>query len=398
MSYHPSFWDDPEKFEFISTVKEVEGEEIILEETFFHPEGGGQPADRGEITDHRVKDVQKVDGKIVHRVPGHELESGSEVRCKIDEEFRRYCMKAHTGAHLVYGAGRKKLGDISYSGFEISENKIRIDFETETHVTRRTLLKMEKMCNEKVVEDREVRTQTVHIDELDQYDDIAFAKEIPDQEEVRVVEIDDWDRATCSGTHLTRTSEVGRIHIMGKKKLQEGVTRIEFCVAEDALKKDYEQKEHLLAAERKLETDDSQLSKKIADILDSREELKVRNEELQERLLGYDLDTLYRFDTPDTTFCIGSVEIEDNDQLSRSVKDKTGPSEVYIVINDLDSTTCVVSVGEDVSHIKAKEVIAEISQEFGGGGGGTADFAQGGGFGADTEEILGYIMGMLDLR
>ena len=113
MIYQPPFWQEPKKTKFESVVKEIDGEKVILEETYFHPEEGGQPADKGTINGYQLKDVQKVDGTIVHWVEENDLEVGDPVEGLIDEEFRYYCMRAHTGAHLVYGAGRKVMGEVS---------------------------------------------------------------------------------------------------------------------------------------------------------------------------------------------------------------------------------------------------------------------------------------------
>lgn len=222
MAYHPPFWEDPKKTKFESKIKTVEGNKVILEETYFHPEGGGQPPDKGTLEGYEVKDVQKKYDFIVHHLEDHDLKAGEVVEGKIDEGFRQSCMRGHTGAHIVYGAGRRVLGSVDYAGFDITEEKARIDFETDVHVDKEKLLKMEELCNMAILEERPVRWRSFDKKEIENSNEIAFAKEIPDEDDIRIIEIEDWDKGVCSGTHLENTSEVGRIKIEGKKSCRWG--------------------------------------------------------------------------------------------------------------------------------------------------------------------------------
>ncbi|MBS3816528.1 MAG: hypothetical protein KGY76_03075, partial [Candidatus Thermoplasmatota archaeon] len=207
MEFYPAYWEEPGRTEFESEVTKVQGRKVILKETYFHPEEGGQPADKGTLNGNEVKDVQKEDGKIVHYLESsdHGLNPEENVHGDIDEDFRHYCMRAHTGAHVVYGAGREVLGDIDYSGFDIGEKKVRIDFETEAHVDKEKLLKLEELSNQIILEDRPVRWKFLDREEIEDSREVAFAKEVPEGERVRIIEIEDWDIGVCSGTHLENT-------------------------------------------------------------------------------------------------------------------------------------------------------------------------------------------------
>ncbi len=392
MSYEPSFWNDPEKLEFKAFVDKVDGDKVVLSETYFHPEGGGQPADKGTIDDLVVLDVQKEDDSIVHYVEGHQFSDCDEVSGKIDPEFRRYCMRAHTGSHIVYGAARRVFGKVDYSGFEIGEESCRIDFETETHVDRDKLLRLEKDANEAILEALPVETYLVGKDGLEDIDDLAFAKELPDEEEVRVVDIEGFDRATCSGTHLSNTIEVGRINVLGKKKLQEGVTRVEFCTGERALEQDYKEKKWLLRASELLETGPSGLLKKIRGFLDeldrSREEIREMNEQfLEDSIEGLREEAIGGY-----TLKIGTIKTDDTELLSIAVKEACGVSEIVIAVKEGTRSSIVICVGEEVKAAGADEIISMISKEYGGGGGGTERFAQGGGFDVNSLELEEFML------
>ncbi len=389
MTFNPPYWKEPEKLEFESKVKSLNGEKVVLKETYFHPEGGGQPADKGTINGYEVTDVQKVEGEIVHTVPDHEMDVGDKVECEIDSEYRLYCMRSHTGSHIVYGAGREVLGDIGYSGFGISEDKVRIDFKTDAHIDRKKMLKMEKLANKVILDARPIDSDLKDQEEVEELTDLAYAKEMPDEEKVRIVNIEDWDTATCSGTHFQNTIEIGRITIIGKKKLQEGVTRIEFKVGQNALKEDYKQKRNLLRSEKMLETDHHNLTKEIRRLLNRESELDEKIVALESKLLESNFKALKTHKTDDFDLLLGTVSTDKSDILSKVVKDSIDNGEVIAVINRSGSLSAVV--GSKTDSVSANEVIQSLSSEFGGGGGGTDEFAQGGGFQGDPENLIDHL-------
>lgn len=391
MVFKPAYWEDPHKTKFKARVEDVKGEKVILSKTHFHPEGGGQPADKGTLDGFTVEDVQKDNAKVVHYVPGNDFEEGDMVEGNIDERFRYYCMRAHTGSHIVYGAGRRVFDEISYFGFEISDEKIRIDFETGTDIDRDVLLTLEEKSNKVILESRRVNSNLTSKEMIEDMNDIAFAKELPDEEKVRVVKIEGWDKATCSGTHLQNTSSVGRINITGKKKLQEGITRVEFKVGEEALKQDYRQKKNLLQTEKILETNHELLPRKVRELINKNEELSSEIEELNEDLLEYQFSDLESYDMVDYTLKIGSLSTDNTKKLSHLIKDEVERKEVITVVNKGQNISVIVGVGEDVEEVDADSLIDELSQEYCGGGGGTEKFAQGGGFKDTAEEIISFI-------
>ncbi len=389
MTFNPPYWKEPEKLVFESKVKSLNGKKVILTKSYFHPEGGGQPADKGTINGYEVTDVQKIDGEIVHTVLDHDIEVGDKVDCEIDSEYRLYCMRSHTGSHIVYGAGREVLGDIGYSGFGISEDKVRIDFKTDAHIDRDKMLKMEKLANKVILDARPIDSDLKGRDDLEELTDLAYAKEMPDEEKVRIVSIKDWDTATCSGTHFQNTIEIGRITIIGKKKLQEGVTRIEFKVGQNALKEDYKQKRNLLRAEKMLETDHQNLTKEIRRLLNRESELDEKVEDLESKLLESNFEALKRHKTDDFDLLLGTVSTDKSDILSKMVKDSIEDGEVIAVINRSGSLSAVV--GSKTDSVSANGVIQSLSSEFGGGGGGTDEFAQGGGFQGEPESLIDHL-------
>jgi len=377
---------------FESKVKEVEGSKVILDKTYFHPEEGGQPPDKGTLGGFEVKDVQKDGEDIIHHLKDHALKVGDEVEGKIDEDFRYKCMRGHTGAHIVYGAGREVMGKVSYAGFDISEKKARIDFETDTHIDKGKLLKLEELCNKIILENRTVRWKILDREEIVNSDEIAFAKKIPEGEKVRIIEVEDWDRGVCSGTHLENTLEVGRIRVEGKKKLQEGVTRISFSFGEEALRRDYREERSVLRALDALDTNKRDLPKDIRQLQDKLVELEEKLERLKSEKIEKELEEFERFEREDYDLLVQTVSTDDSEMLSHKAKDEVEDDEVMVIINEHGSLSVVVGVGDNVEGINANDLIQSISQEFGGGGGGTNYFAQGGGFRADVEKLKEFLL------
>lgn len=395
MTYHPPFWEEPRKMDFESEVKSIDNGKVILKKTYFHPEEGGQPPDKGTLGGHEVKDVQKENGKIVHYLGKHDLEVGEKVEGKIDEQFRYKCMRGHTGAHVVYGAGREVMGKVSYAGFDIGEVKARIDFETDTHIDNKKLLKLEELCNKVILESRPVSWKILDREEIESSDEIAFAKKIPEGEQVRIIEVEDWDRGVCSGTHLDNTLEVGRIRVEGKKKLQEGVTRIVFSFGEEALKREYREKRSVLRAVEELETNQRELPKVGRQLKDRIDDLEEKIEELESEKIESELESFESYDKKGFDLLMQTISTEDTEMLSHKAKDEVGEDEVMIIINERDSISAIVGVGDDVKDVSANDIIQAISQEFGGGGGGTEEFAQGGGFDAEAEDIKQFLLAYL---
>ena len=252
--------------------------EVVLDRTPFYAEGGGQLADNGVIMafgsgagdDARIEvtDVQQpVSGLIVHRgiVTAGEIVVGAAVHAEIDVERRRAISRSHTATHLVHRAFRGALGEsAAQAGSENAPGRFRFDFTAMGAVPSSVLTAAEEEVNHVLINDLEVRAFHTSIDEARAMGALAlFGEKYGDQ--VRVVEVGDYSRELCGGTHVARSGNLGLVKIMGESSIGSGVRRVEALVGIDAFK--------FLARESVLV---SQLS----------EQLKARPEELPERISG----------------------------------------------------------------------------------------------------------------
>jgi alanyl-tRNA synthetase len=377
--------------------------EVVLDWTPFYAEGGGQLADNGVITTAgsgagdgaviAVTDVQSpVPGLIVHRgtVTSGEIVIGSTAHAEIDIERRRAISRSHTATHLVHRAFRGLLGEsAAQAGSENSPGRFRFDFTALGSVAASVLTAAEEEVNHVLVGDLEVRAFHTSLDEARTMGALAlFGEKYGDQ--VRVVEVGDYSRELCGGTHVARSGNLGLIKILGESSIGSGVRRVEALVGIDAFR--YLARESVLV---------SQLS----------EQLKARREELPERISGIvtrlreaerDLEQLR------SAQLLGSAaELADRaedvagaalvayrapdgvtaDQIRKVALDIRGrmPADrpgVVVAIGTADGRpTVVVAVSETgrAHGLRAGELVVAATSALGGRGGGKDDVAQGGG-------------------
>ncbi len=230
------FHEDPYLREFTSRVARVVGEYVVLEETAFYPEGGGQEADTGYLffggSAYRVVDTQKVGGVILHRVEGPlpAEAAGSVVRGVIDWERRYKLMRHHTATHVILGVARKVLGPhVWQAGAEKSESGARLDITHYKPLSDEEVRAIEDLANKVVLEGREVRTYFMPKYEAEErYGFVLYEGGVVLEPVIRVVEIEGLDAEACFGTHLRNTREVGALKIVRTEKIADGVVRLEY--------------------------------------------------------------------------------------------------------------------------------------------------------------------------
>lgn len=196
---------------------------IVLKDTFFYPEGGGQPADHGSIGEVSIIDVQIENDRIYHITDMESLPllKGEKYQCKIDRERRLALMQQHTGQHLLSACAFNSY-KAQTVGFHIGDDYVTVDLDKKLNTEEITSL--EKEINDLIFSNHEVKT---HYPTHDQLHTMPLRKVPKVEENIRVVEIDGVDFSPCGGTHLKSTSEIGLIKIRKFENYKAGV-RIEF--------------------------------------------------------------------------------------------------------------------------------------------------------------------------
>ncbi|KAB2341095.1 alanine--tRNA ligase [Actinomadura rudentiformis] len=371
--------------------------EVVLDRTPFYAEGGGQLADHGVIrlgngAVIEVDDVQSpLAGLIVHRgtVRSGEAQAGDTAFAEIDVDRRRAISRSHTATHMVHAGFRRALGEsAAQAGSENSPGRFRFDFTASGAVPVSVLRDVEDEVNDVLVNDLDVRAFTTSLDEARAMGAMAlFGEKYGD--EVRVVEVGDYSRELCGGTHVARSGQLGLVKVLGESSIGAGIRRVEALVGIDAFR--FLAKENVLVA---------QLA----------EQLKTRKEELPERVSGLVTrlreaeKELERFRSQQVLAIAGSLAEGAKDVngvafVAHRAPDGTGaddlrklavdvrgrlagrPAVVMVVGVPKDRPVVVIAVSEGAKErgLKAGALVGVAAKTLGGGGGGKDDLAQGGG-------------------
>jgi alanyl-tRNA synthetase len=388
--------------------------EVVLDRTPFYAEGGGQLADSGVIrvtgsgagagAEVEIRDVQSpVPGLIVHRgrVTSGEITVGAPALAEIDVERRRAISRSHTATHLVHRAFRGALGEsAAQAGSENAPGRLRFDFTAGGAVPLSVLRDAEDEVNHVLINDLDVRAFVAPIDEARAMGAIAlFGEKYGDQ--VRVVEVGDYSRELCGGTHVARSGQLGLVKILGESSIGSGVRRVEALVGTDAFR--------FLATESVLVSQLSELLKArreelpervaalVARVRDAERELtKLRSAQLLSVAAGLARDAE---DIGGVAFAAHRVpDGTSADGIRRLALDVRGrlpaqrPAVVMIVGIPADRPTVVVAVSERARELglAAGALVKAAAGRLGGGGGGRDDVAQGGGapLGGDPQQAI----------
>jgi len=396
----------PEVREFEATVGSIDGRDVTLSETYFYPEGGGQPADRGTLGGVPVADVQSHDDTVVHTLAeAPAFDVGDSVTGVVDDDFRTYCMRAHTASHVLYGAGRRVLADLGYGGFGITDEKVRVDFATSTDIDDDVLVELERLVNRTVWDSRPVSWETRAVEDARGDDGVAFndkteADVMADADSVRVVAVEGWDEAACGGTHVSNTREIGPVTVLDRSNPGEGLTRVEFAVGPPAIDRRAESHRELRAAAREAGVAVDGVADAVSRLADERNDLADELASLREEVLAgriRDLPTVDRdgdsdADADGADWRVGVIEGFDANAVGEAAQSVVGdgadaPDVVAAVGGGPAPFVAVASTGT----VDAGEVVDRVTAEFGGGGGGAPTFAQGGGIDADPDDVAALL-------
>jgi alanyl-tRNA synthetase len=383
------FYDDPEGMEFEAVVldcfERADGYDVVLDQTLFYPEGGGQPADTGVLrTDDAtltVSDVRQVDGVVLHRVdgdPGH----GEIVRGSLDADRRRALMRAHTATHVVGHAAREVLGEhVRQAGAQKGVESSRLDVTHFRRIGRDEVEAIERVANRIVRENLPVKQSWPDRNDAEaEHGFDIYQGGIPPGENVRLVTVGD-DVQACAGTHVTRTGEVGHVSVLNTEPIQDGVERITFAAGAAAVESAQRVKRTLIEAADVLDVSPPEVPETAARFFD---EWKARGKEIDRlteelaaaRAAGDDEGE--RVEVGDATVVVRRLDAA-ADELRATANALVDEGRVAVLGSAAGgSAQVVVGVPEGVP-IDAGEAVARLSERLGGGGGGPPDFAQGGG-------------------
>jgi len=386
------YYDDQYRTEFEAVVldvfeREVDDElvyDVVLDQTMFYPEGGGQPADHGTLTTGDVAvdvvDVQQQGDVVLHRTdenPG----KGEFVRGQIDVDRRRRLMQHHTATHVVVHAAREVLGEhVRQAGAQKGTESSRIDIRHFERIDRETAKEIEQVANEIVTENTSVQQEWPNRHEAEEkYGFDLYQGGIPAGTNIRLIHVAE-DVQACAGTHVKRTGDIGTIKLLNTERVQDGVERLTFAAGVAAIEYLQDMEDDLFAAADTFDVTPSDVPETAERFF---EEWKARGktiEDLKEQLAEARASgggAGEEVEVAGTTAVIQRID-GDMDELRATANALVESGKVAVLGSGQDGAQFVVAVPDGVP-INAGQVVSELAAKVGGGGGGPPDFAQGGG-------------------
>ncbi len=372
-------------------VAKVADNAIVLDQTSFYPQGGGQLADHGELRfgekKAKVIDVQKIGGTIVHLLDQSFDSAVDIVQGEIDWSRRQNLMRHHTGTHLLLGAARRVLGEhVWQAGAQKDVDSSRLDITHYSEISSKERERIERLANQVILRDLSVQVSWMAREKAEaKYGYRLYQGGAVPGSKVRVVKIVGWDAEACGGTHVKRTGELGVFKIEKIDRLQDGVERIIFSAGEPALKRINQYYEKVAKASELLKTTPDRLPESVKSLLAERDALEKELENVRAKTLESQLRHLEK-----TAQVVGPIRLVitklsrkkgvDPVEIANRLKVST-PNMVAVIFEVSDRVQVVAAAGEDAvkAGINAGEIVAASARVLGGGGGGRPFFATGGG-------------------
>lgn len=380
----------------VEKIQSGENAVVVLDQTVFYAESGGQIGDSGqissEICNFEVSDTQKYGQVFGHigQLSSGILAVGDKVELQINTTRRNAITLNHSATHLLHSALRQVLGEhVAQKGSLVSENLLRFDFSQPEAISKTALEEIERIINRKIRENIAVTTDVMDIESAKQKGAMAlFGEKYGDQ--VRVVGMDSFSIELCGGTHVKQTGEIGLFKIISEGAVAAGVRRVEAVTGENAIALLHQQQQILNQSTELLKADSVNLVDKIQQLQNKNKIVEKELQQLKEKLAtqaGGELAKKAQ-QINGVNVVIQRLENVDSKVLRSMVddlKNQLGSAVIVFAVENDGKVNLIVGVTNDLTKIlNAGELVGLMAQEVGGKGGGRADMAMAGGTQAEN--------------
>ncbi|AIW98387.1 TPA: alanine--tRNA ligase [Klebsiella pneumoniae] len=364
---------------------------VILDQTPFYAESGGQVGDKGELKgagfSFAVSDTQKYGQAIGHigKVASGTLKVGDAVQADVDEARRQRIRLNHSATHLMHAALRQVLGThVAQKGSLVNDKALRFDFSHFEAMKPEEIRAVEDLVNAQIRRNLAIETNIMDIDAARASGAMALFGEKYD-DRVRVLRMGDFSTELCGGTHAARTGDIGLFRITSESGTAAGVRRIEAVTGEGAMAILHAQSDQLNDIAQLLKGDSHNLGEKVRAALERTRQLEKELQQLKEQAAAQESANL-------------SSKAEEINGVKLLVSELTGvePKMLRTMVDDLKNqlgstivvlatvadgkVSLIAGVSKDVTdRVKAGELVGMVAQQVGGKGGGRLDMAQAGG-------------------
>ncbi len=376
----PLYYEHPLKNNFTATVLKIfNGRYVVLNKTLFYPTSGGQLSDTGKINGFEVVRVFKQGDVIIHELKEKcYLKENQRVKGEINLERRKSLMRHHTATHIVNGAARRVLGKhVWQEGAEKTPEKARLDISHYKPLTSEEIREIEKKSNEIVLEGRKIEVSWERRDIAERkYGFSIYQGGVVPGRKIRIVNIENWDVEACGGLHCSNTLETGYIKIIGTKRIQDGIVRIEFTAGKPSIKEIQRNDEIIAEISSFLRTPKKELPKTVERFFNQIKRDKKEIEKLRKKIAEMHVEQLEkrRIKVKEINVFLGEIKDADFDELIKlggKVIERNRPS-IVILYSAGEERKIVVMIDKNAASkgFDAREILKRIIKETGGKGGG----------------------------
>lgn len=377
---------------------------VVLDETPFYGESGGQVGDtgllKGKNAEFSVQDTQKYGQAIGHigkLTTGH-LRISDRVEAQVDEARRARIRLNHSATHLLHAALRQVLGEhVAQKGSLVNDKYLRFDFSHFEAMKPQEIHQVEEIVNAQIRRNLLVETDVMDIDAAKGKGAMALFGEKYDQR-VRVLTMGDFSIELCGGTHAARTGDIGLFRILSESGTAAGVRRIEAVTGEGALAQVYAQSSQLNEIAQLVKANSSNLNDKVRGLVDHVRALEKELQQMRDQQAALESASLSSkaIDIKGAKLLVSELSNVEPKMLRTMVddlKNQLGSAVIVLATVAEGKVSLIAGVTKDLTdRVKAGELVGELAQQVGGKGGGRPDMAQAGG--TDAQALKGALAGV----
>jgi alanyl-tRNA synthetase len=369
-----------------------ESVEIVVDQTPFYAESGGQVGDTGTLRSGSavvaIEDVQRPSGElVVHRgrVSEGEIHVDASANLEVDARTRAATVRNHSGTHLLHAALRSVLGSQAMQkGSLVGPDRLRFDFTHDDPVTREQLDEIEDIANEWIETNAQASTRLMSYPEAIESGAVAIFEE-KYGDEVRVVQFGDFSTELCGGTHARASGDIGLLKIVSEAGIAAGVRRIEALTGLGALAYVREQERALRSVADQLKTSLAEVPGRVEKLLDERRTHEREIDRLRAEQRGEaskDLSSAAKQIGGVSVIAarVDGVRSKELRGMVDDLRNQIGSGVVLLAVETEGRVSLALGVTKDLTdRFRAGDLIREVAGVVGGKGGGRPDFAQAGG-------------------
>ena len=379
--------------EKVSILKNGEKGIIILDETPFYGESGGQVGDigviKGQNFESKVLDTQKTKNDIIYQfveVESGEIKNGEEVFARVDRTRRKDIARNHSATHLLHKALKDVLGNhVNQAGSLVLPDRLRFDFTHYDAVTKKELDKIEEIVNKKILEGLNVSVIETSMNEAKKRGAIALFED-KYKEDVRIIEMGSFSKEFCGGTHVDNTSNIDLFKIVSESSIASGVRRIEAITGRKVYSHLKHMEEEIDSISNILKSNKDNVLEKVKSMSEEIKEKEREIQSLKSKIASSLSDDILEQKHSIEGINLITYKVKDMDMnslrsLGDEIKNHLESGVVVLASVSENSVSFVSMVTKDLINkgLHAGNIIREVAKVAGGGGGGRPDMAQAGG-------------------